>query len=70
MWNPVAFLKDAAFAAAGLRGEIHGIAHEERSAALSAGACSFWVAGKELKLSYHNSETICFAIYPYDGNLD
>ena len=29
----------------------------------------FWVAVKELKLSYHNSKTIIFIMDPYDGNL-
>ena len=27
-----------------------------------------WVAVKELNLSYHNSESILFTIYPYYGN--
>ena len=30
----------------------------------------FWVAVKELKLSYHSPETILFAVYPYYGNLN
>ena len=29
----------------------------------------YWVAVKELKLSYHNSDTILFTVYPYYGNL-
>ena len=28
------------------------------------GTC-FWVAVRELTLSYHNPETIVFAVYPY-----
>ena len=28
-----------------------------------------WVAVKELELSYHEPETILFAIYPEDGSL-
>ena len=33
--------------------------------------CSFlWVAVKELKLSYHTSDTIVFTIYPYSGSLN
>ena len=31
---------------------------------------NFWVAVKELKLNYHNSETALFTIYPYYGNLN
>ena len=30
---------------------------------------SFWVAVKELDLSYHNSDTILYTMYPYYGNL-
>ena len=29
----------------------------------------YWVAVKELKLNYHNSETLLFTDYPYYGNL-
>ena len=29
----------------------------------------YWVAVQELKLSYHDPETILFTIYPYYGNL-
>ena len=40
---------------------------------LFKGPCSwvhfFWVAGKKLNLSYHNSKTILFPICPYYGNL-
>ena len=28
-----------------------------------------WVAFEELKLSYHNPETILLAVYPYHSNL-
>ena len=35
----------------------------------SAGISFFWVAVKELKLSYHNPEAILVTIYPYYGNL-
>ena len=30
----------------------------------------FWVAAKELKLSYHNPETMLLTTYPYCGNLN
>ena len=29
----------------------------------------FWVAARELKLSYYNNESMLFTIYPYNGNL-
>ena len=29
-----------------------------------------WVAVKDLKLSYHNSKAMLFALYPYCGNLN
>ena len=28
-----------------------------------------WVAVQELKLSYHNPETILFTVFPYCGNF-
>ena len=39
---------------------------------LSAEAPSLetWVAVKELKLSYHNPETMLFSIYPFYGSLN
>ena len=30
----------------------------------------YWVAVQEVKLSYHNPETILCTRYPYFGNLD
>ena len=30
---------------------------------------SIWVVVQELNLSYHNSETIFFTIYPYSGDF-
>ena len=32
--------------------------------------CVDWVAVKELKLSYHNPDTILFVIYPYHGHFN
>ena len=29
-----------------------------------------WVAVKEIRLSYHNSQTMLLTIYPYSGNLN
>ena len=37
---------------------------------LDALDCLHWVAVKERKLSYQNSKTIFFGIYPYYGNLN
>ena len=37
---------------------------------ISTFPCFFWVAVKELKLSYQNSKTILFTIYPYYGILN
>ena len=31
---------------------------------------SYWLAVKELRLSYHNSETVLFTKYPYSGNVN
>ena len=31
---------------------------------------NYWVAAKELKVSYDNSETRLFAMYPYSGTLN
>ena len=31
--------------------------------------CSFWVAVKELKLSYYIGETLLFTMYTHYGNL-
>ena len=32
--------------------------------------CADWLAVKELKVSYHKSETISFTMYSYSGNLN
>ena len=30
---------------------------------------SYWVAGKDLKISYHSSKNILVTLYPYNGKL-
>ena len=41
-----------------------------QSGASRVGTGFYSVAAKELKLSYHNPETILFTMYPYYGNLN
>ena len=47
-----------------------GIRLTETTAALNrSGDEEDWVVVKELKLTYHNSKTIFFSIYPHCGNF-
>ena len=40
-----------------------------RQDAKSVSSCDFWVAVKELNLSYHIGKTLLFTIYTHSGNL-
>ena len=43
---------------------------DARAMQLNRDVCKDWVAVQELKLSYHNPETILFTIYPDFGSLN
>ena len=52
------------------RGTLQGAAAREPLPGSLQSSSFFWVAVKELDLSYHNPKTILFTIYPSYGNLN